>query len=85
MNIGNIQPFIDYFEYIPLFLLSLLLVADNELDKQIFHVSCKMIMMMIVFFVFFALTLYLEKSRTLAVLVTGILWVVLLRIKRRIM
>ena len=83
MDTGKIL--VDYFEYVPMFLLSLLLVADHELDQQIFHVSCKMIMMIIVFFVFFALTLYLEKSRTLAVLVTGILWVILLRLKKRVM
>lgn len=72
-----------YTEYIPIVLLSLMFVADEQLEHKALSMSCQTCIMVICSIIFFMLLLKFSYSKYTAFIITGVLWVLLIYIKQQ--
>lgn len=78
------KDFLEYFEYVPLLIITLLLVAEEELEKRALHLSFQIAIMIITATVFFALVLKFGNGKTFSALVCIVVWIVLVYAKKQL-
>ena len=70
-------------DYIPFFIIGLLLIADEEIENHATDISCQLVINIIVYIVFFLALLYFRK-RLLCIIICIVLWLFLIFLKKRL-
>lgn len=70
------------FEYVPLLLVTLLIVAEAELDHQAINISAQIIIMLVTATAFFLIIWSTSCQRWIAAAIAAIVWMSLVYIKQ---
>jgi len=71
------------FDYLPLVLITVLFVAEAEMEKQALHTSCQLAITIVTLAIFYILVIRYKNAKLLAVLVCLIIWFILVYIKKK--
>lgn len=72
-----------YFDYLPLLLITLLFVADAELETKAVNLSCQIVIMITCVSVFFIIALKFRNSKVIAFFIAVAFWLILVHIKNK--
>lgn len=68
-------------DYVPMILFGLLLVADSEIEKHAINTCSQMTIVIITLIIFFTISIY-YKNKNLAIIISFMIWIVLIRCKK---
>lgn len=80
---GIIQKYKDYTEYLPIVLLGLIFITENELEKHALRTSCQISITIVTIIVYFTIAINFPKARIVALITAIALWVLLIYVKRQ--
>jgi hypothetical protein len=69
-------------EYIPIILLSLLFIADKDIEIHALNLSCQTIITIVILGIFFMLVLQFGRGKVTSFLIAAVAWVVLVNMKK---
>lgn len=75
----------NFLEYLPIFLIALLLITEQELEKHAVKISCQVASMTITACIFFIIVLRFKGQRAIAFIICIIVWAILVCLKERIL
>lgn len=70
-----------YTDYIPMILIAVLFMAENEIENHTFHSTCNMFIGALTLFIFFVIGLKLKSGKMYGFLFALIIWVTLVYLK----
>ena len=70
-------------DYLPMLLVTLLFVAETELEKHAVNTSCQVAITIVTLVVFYVLILKWKNTRIFAFLVAMTIWVILIYVKKQ--
>jgi hypothetical protein len=73
------------FDYLPMMLITLLFVAESELEKHAINTSCQMVITIFIMTLFYILVIYYKNTKTISLFVCCFLWIILIYIKKSYM
>jgi hypothetical protein len=73
-----------YFDYIPIFLISLFFLAEMDMEKHAVNHSFQLITVITVFITFYIIY-YKTNTKLLALAVSAILWIVMVYLKKNVL
>lgn len=76
------KKFQPYFEYLPLMLIPLILISEDQVNHQAVSVSCKMSIIILTTMLFFLLIMKFRVPRHIAFMSVIILWIVFVHLKK---
>lgn len=72
----------NYLEYFPLILITLLFVAETEMNNRLISTTWNIALMLIVIIILYLFLIILKVKKAVAFLVCILLWIVLIYVKR---
>lgn len=78
-----IQNYKEYKDYIPIMLITLLFIAENEVEKHAINTCCQIAITIITVTVFFLFLIQLRRPKLFAFTIAFFFWVFLVYIKKR--
>ena len=72
-----------YLDYLPLMLITLLFIAETELEHHAVHMSCQIAITIITLSIFFIVVINIKDSKVLGFTVALTVWIILIYIKNR--
>lgn len=79
-----VEKYKGYLDYLPIMLLTLLFIAEAELEHHAVHLSCQMAITIITLSIFFLIVLNVENAKTLAFIIALTFWIVLTYCKSKL-
>ena len=77
------QKYKNYLDYFPIVLITILFIAETEIEKHALHTSCQIAITIVTLIVFYILVIRYENTRLFSVIVAGIIWAILIYIKKK--
>lgn len=75
-------PFQKHLEYIPIMLITLLFIAEAELETHAANMSCQLCTTVIVVVIFYSICFNFKNAKNIALVIAVILWVLLVYVKK---
>ena len=73
----------NYLDYLPLMLLTLLFVAESEIELHALNTSCQIAITIITLAIFYIAIMRFKNTKLLALMFAVVVWIVLVYIKKK--
>jgi hypothetical protein len=71
-----------HLEYIPVVLITLLFIAETELEAHATNMSCQLCTTIIAVVVFYSICMNFKNAKNIALMISVLIWVILVYIKK---
>lgn len=72
-----------YTDYLPLILVALFFISENEVEKHALNTSCQISMTIITVAIFYIMVIRYKNTKLVALLATGLIWACMVYIKKK--
>jgi hypothetical protein len=81
---NTLNKFKPLFEFIPMFLITILFISENEIEKHVINTSCQLMISLITILILYLMIRNISNNtyKIFAFVLTGIVWVVLVYVKK---
>jgi intracellular septation protein A len=73
----------NFLDYLPLVLVTILFVAEAEMEKHALHTSCQMVITITTLVIFYLMVMKFKNTKLLSLIVAVIVWITLVYIKKK--
>jgi hypothetical protein len=73
----------NFLDYLPLVLITLLFVAEAEMEKHALNTSCQMVITIITLVIFYLIVMRFKNTKLIALIIAMVVWIVLIYIKKK--
>jgi hypothetical protein len=73
----------NYLDYLPLVLITVLFVAESELELHALNTSCQIAITVITLVIFYMIVMRFKNTKMVALIIAIIVWITLIYIKKR--